>query len=88
MLKQFRFKISCQESGEVIVDCRIAFFRGETLLKKAKLRHLLAIPFRLFQCGRMLGTEGALLGLQSSPVERFCIFQLAHASEALCQIVD
>ena len=30
------------------------------------------------QCGRMLGTESALLGLQSSPVEHFCIFQLAH----------
>ena len=33
MLNPFRFKISCQESGEVIVDRRIAFFRGETLPK-------------------------------------------------------
>ena len=40
------------------------------------------------QCGRMLRTEGALTGLQSSPVERFCIFQLAPGLEAICQIVD
>ena len=33
MLKQFTFKMSCQESGEVIVDRRIAFLRGETLPK-------------------------------------------------------
>ena len=36
MLNQFRFKISGQESGEVIVDRRIAFFRGETLPKKSQ----------------------------------------------------
>ena len=29
------------------------------------------------QCVRMFGTEGALTGLQSSPVKRFCIFQQA-----------
>ena len=33
MLKQFRFNISCQETGKVIVDRRIAFFRGEALPK-------------------------------------------------------
>ena len=32
MLKQFKFKISCQDSGEV-VDRRITFFHGETLAK-------------------------------------------------------
>ena len=37
---------------------------------------------------RMLGAERALTGLQSSPVERLCIFQQAHGLEANCQIVD
>jgi hypothetical protein len=36
----------------------------------------------------MLGTEGALTGLQASPVERFCIFQQAHVLETNCQTVD
>ena len=36
------------------------------------------------QCVGMLRAEGSLLGLQSSPVECFCIFQLAHVSEAIC----
>ena len=33
-VKQFRFKQSCEDTGEVIVDCRIALFRGETLRRR------------------------------------------------------
>ena len=31
MIREFRFKRSCQDTGEVKVDCRIALFCGETL---------------------------------------------------------
>ena len=77
--------ITCQhvEAATKASLCSICIFN-----KLAPRSEATCQIFRQNQCGRMVGTKGSLSGLQSSSVERLCIFQQAHGFEATCQSVE